>query len=357
MSQKPKFSPKYKAGFILVGIAFLAIPIVSEKINPGAYQGGRSRDEVSRRERNSSAIGTILGEFRATFSDVVFIKTERYLHGGIAYQSHVNVSSVSVDDELERYNEHQSEVGEDGHHEHDGHDHGDDEMIDFDDEGSGTVIPTAETDFRGIIGTMEREIKPWRDPSLPHIHSDGKELLPWYRVMTVSDPTNIRAYIIGNSWLTRQAKVDEALAFLDEGIEHNPEQFQLYYYKGKLLVDLMREEDRTLAVPELLADFDEALELFVKSAELSVISRPKVFDMREGKTNPSVWTHYMEDDMGATMRMAVILMRRDNQLERALKFAEEMAPKTSFIDEEGQFYPQDTKLTEYISELREELGY
>ena len=54
-------------------------------------------------------------------------------------------------------------------------------------------------------------MKPWLDPSKHAGHSDGKEVLPWFRVMTLSDPHYVRAYAVGTWWL-RTKNLDAAFA-------------------------------------------------------------------------------------------------------------------------------------------------
>jgi hypothetical protein len=68
---------------------FLLSPLLSLRLDPHGYQGGRSRDAEDRMERNASSIGSMLGELRTSMSDILFLKTERYLHGGVAYTPHI----------------------------------------------------------------------------------------------------------------------------------------------------------------------------------------------------------------------------------------------------------------------------
>jgi len=37
--------------------------------------------------RNTSAVARLFGEFRTSMSDIMCLKTERYLHSGVGYQS------------------------------------------------------------------------------------------------------------------------------------------------------------------------------------------------------------------------------------------------------------------------------
>mgnify|MGYP006940551292 CR=1 FL=1 len=151
-----------------------------------------SNEELIR--RNSNAFAVILGEFRASVSDFMFIKTERYLDSGVAYEPHITLDEMAGESEVnEEHGEHdhdQEHAHEDGH-DHEGEDHPD------------SIIRTSQRDFRGFLGDLERAVKPYRDPTLPHNHTTGEELLPWYRLMTLTNPRQIRPYLIGAMWCRR----------------------------------------------------------------------------------------------------------------------------------------------------------
>lgn len=334
---------------------FLFSPYIAINYNPNNYSQGRSRDEQARIERNSSSVAQLFGELRTSMSDILFLKTERYLHGGIAYSPHMEVAK-SVQEESKEYDEHEAEVGHEGEehdHDHDGHqDHAaEDHEIE-----AATAIPTAQKDHRGFIGAFEREIRPWIDPTVPHVHTSGKELLPWYRVMTLSDPKNVRGYMIGTYWLCGAAKFDEALEFISEGIRNNPDSFQLPLYKGRAILRKLNYIKATEGQGDLASEEldnyvdDEVIEQYLIATELVFKFRPEVFDMR---TQHPTWSDYMEDDAGAAVRSAVSSLRRAGRLEEALELAKRGAPRLSFYDENGNFYPEDPKLLEYIQNLEE----
>lgn len=288
-------------------LLLLASPFLSARLQPNHYEGGRLKDEHDRAERNTSAFALILGELRANLSDLMFIKTELYLHSGVGYMPHLDydrmaqsgeIEHVAADDEPAgqfdfetQFLEHQAEVGQ-----------LEDEADP--DEYAATVIPTQEEDFRGFIGALHRRVKPWRDPSLAHIHTDGTELLPWYRLMTLSDPHHIRAYMIGAWWLKAfrtDTHREEARQFLAEGIRNNPRAFQLYLLRG-----YMNREDEDIA---------GAMHDFERAASLAVEARPV-----EG-TQHRDWTDYMEDDARGAVRMHVLMERDHGSIDRAIELA------------------------------------
>jgi len=286
-------------GVILWVAGLLAVAVIAARVDPSAYGGGRSRDERERIRRNSSALATMLGEFRTSMSDIMFIKTERYLHGGVGYVEHHADPVLSSGELADEVDEHQRKVGSG--------DAGDPQEH----SGMPTLIPGAEHDFRGIIGRLHREVKPWRDPAKPHLHTDGRELLPWFRLMTASDPHYVRGYVAGGFWLQLEG-TEKALLFVDEGIRKNPDAFQLYVSRGLLRIKAAREFGNvTGAAPagEVREALVSALEDFQRAVDLAGRQRPagaSDADLERG----GEWGRYQEDDMLAACTMTVTLTRR-----------------------------------------------
>jgi hypothetical protein len=296
---------------------------------PDHAGASRADSPDAQRKRNSSSVAVILGEFRANLSDLLFMKTERYLDSGIAYLPHIDSDSIATSgkidgtettgtgaapltaadttqalmDRLATSKMQESASGQAcaEHGEHHDHDH--EGIVE-------TIIRTPERDFRGFIGNLERNVKPWRDPRLPHQHTGGTELLPWYRLATLANPNNVRAYMIGAWWLktvhTREQRL-EALKFLDEGIRNNPRAFQLHLMRGYVLRQLEKEV--------------EALFAFRKAASLVILDRPP-----DGEPGPD-WTVYMEDDAVAACTMSVLMERDLNGTEPARHLLEDYRKK------------------------------
>jgi len=288
-----------QAGLWVAG--WLAAGVLSSQVDPRHYEGGRSRDEQSRERRNRSALAAMMGEFRTSVSDILFIKTERYMHGGVAYR-HDAAAPAHGAQELAAAME-----GEAAHEDEHGHDdHGEEHDFVCGSQGAETVVPRAEKDFRGWIGDLYREVKPWRDPSKPHLHTDGRELLPWFRLMTLSDPHYVQGYLAGGFWLQKQ-EGDAAMEFIEEGLKNNPAAFQLYFSRGLLR---MKRAHAPAAGPLEEADrllFSAAREDFLRAAELGLAQRPR--DGQEGASSPD-WRTYQENDLQAACRMAILLSDR-----------------------------------------------
>lgn len=308
-----KKNPCYSLLYLL---ALVLVFLLSQRLNPLDYTGGRSRDDEERLRRNASSIALMIGEFRTSMSDIMFIKTERYLHGGVGYAPHMAESVLSAGDLSEEVDEHQGELGIPDDHDHD-HDHHHDHDHDFCDHdthdscagGTATMIPPPEKDFRGFVGVLHREVKPWRDPSKAHIHTDGRELLPWFRAMTLSDPGYIRGYVAGSFWLQSQS-LEVSLAFVDEGLTHNPDAFELYVSRGFLLLRQIRREFGIIPEDpseEIRPLMREALDMFRRGADLALRQRPD--DVNDEGVGSGGWSRYQEDDARAAANMAVTLTR------------------------------------------------
>ena len=307
------------AGWVAAA-AFVFVPALGMRLaNEEIHAGARSQDPLAQEQRNQSAMAVILGDFRTNLGDMLFVKTETYLDSGIRYEPHIDLASLETSGEepgqgsdsstnsLERFesrvapaNIHTAETCTDPSHNHE-HDHAADHETsvttahnseDEDKHLVETIIPRPEKDFRGFVGRLQREVKPWRDPREPHQHTAGTELLPWYRLATLGDPHNVRSYMIGAWWLKTMRtpeQLAEAEKFVREGIKNNPTAFQMPLMLGYVL--RARKDDAA------------ALGAFKEAAELALKARPP------GGEESARWTTYNEEDAGAACTLAVLLTR------------------------------------------------
>lgn len=247
--------------------------------------------ESESRARNTSAFAIMLGEFRTSLSDMIFIKTERYLDRGVGYEPHTDSREMASAEGSESHGEH---AGHDHDHDHDHH-HG--HSHDGEDHAK-TLIKSADDDFRGFIGYLQREVKPWRPADAPHDHVEGEamsEVLPWYRLATLSNPHDVRNYYIGAWWLKTlrtEKQREEAIKFLNEGIETNPGAYELFLMKGFVL----EEQGKTT----------DARDAFRKAAELGIKRRPP--GGADAGTDPS-WDMTNDEQLNTAIGMDVMMTR------------------------------------------------
>jgi len=294
----------------------LAAAFLSTQINPDAYREGYSRDPLLRAEVNQSSLARILGEFRTGASDMLFIKTERYLHSGVGYVPHLTEDLLTVQGTDKGVDEHLAEMGD-----------AEEDVFEHEEEAE-VLVPRAESDYRGWIGDMHREIKPWLDPSIPHRHTDGKELIPWFKMMTLSDPGYIRGYVVGAFWLKRH-QPEAAMAFIEEGLKENPEAFQLHLSKGMLLLSEARKRAGKGKLP---GDTPESLEkvLLAKdavqlAATYMLSSRPPLPEQGDITDDPG-WGKYEESDAMAAVNLSVMLESDFGDPETAQILREQFRP-------------------------------
>ncbi len=307
----------------LLGLIFLSSPWWTSRLRPMDYSGGRSRDELERMLRNTSAVGIMFGELRTALSDIMYIKTERYLHAGIAYIPHMEEEILSISGAIQEADEHEMLVGV-----IDDHDHHEDGHADIP-----ALLRTRNTDFRGFIGDLHRAVKPWRDPAKTHIHTSGTELLPWFRMMTLNDPHYTRGYSLGGWWLS-QLDPQGALEYLAEGVQNNPDDFQIRLAKGQVHIRIARHPDGSYDREQLIA----ALPLFSKAAELAADQRPSDWDDDDDNAR---WNRYMESDAFAAARMTVLILERlerhEEALQTARRFLELLGPDTILERHVGEY--------------------
>ena len=301
------------------GLAFLLLPCWAGRLNPDAYAGGRSRDAEARAVRNTSSAAVMLGEMRTALSDIMFIKSERYMHSGVACKPHLQREILSVSGAMAHdaphHEPHHGEDGDPAGEKHEAHVH--DARCTHEQHQCEVLIKPAEDDFRGFIGNLERPVKPYFAPGAPHHHTDGLELLPWFRVMTVSDPHYIPGYTTGAWWLNRR-RPEEALAFIEEGVRNNPDSFQIRFTQGQILLTQARAVSPDLFAPEAAGRplALRARDVFAQAGALAMAQW-----QRQAEQDATAWTDYLIEDALACARMHVLMEWKFGDAARAGELA------------------------------------
>lgn len=187
---------------------------------------------------------TLLGQFRTNLDAYLWLKTVDYLHSGITYRP------FTSSERAQGMREHEYDVAGFARHEC----------------GGPTLIPSKEKDWRGLFGDLERHLQPYRPG--PARHGDPQELIPWYRVQTLINPHDVNAYATCAFFLADFAQEPEkALAFLQKGVENNPNSPVLYQAIGQLYFDKWKNYDeaipyfeKAIAVGKKIQDRDESQE-------------------------------------------------------------------------------------------------
>ncbi|MDQ7823414.1 MAG: tetratricopeptide repeat protein [Candidatus Eremiobacteraeota bacterium] len=99
----------------------------------------------------------------------------------------------------------------------------------------------------------------------------NEPLMPLIRLVTLLDPHFVQAYDFGGYHLAvNLKKPDEALNFLHEGIEHNPQSFELLWETGYILY---QEKKYREAIPYLL----QALPLWRQSSSMDNVALKEIW--------------------------------------------------------------------------------
>ncbi len=218
---------------------------------------------------------------QAVVSDWMFLQSEKYLDHGIVYRPHADTPPADV---------HRMAS-------------------------CASVIPDAARDYRGFVGHLHRTVQTWRDPDAPHEHADGLQMIPWFRLMTWANPRAIKGYTAG-AFRLQGMQPDTALHFLDEGVAHSPQAFQLHFMRAKSYLDAAKRERGTALedlTPRARANCALAIKSYRTAAELARAQRPES-DEDAARIG---WTTYDELDSRAAMRMTVILEHRFGDSQRA----------------------------------------
>jgi len=279
---------------LLLAAGWFLFPSLQNEVEATRARAQANRTDGDMAARNQNAFAMILGEVRATAADLMFVKTDRYLHSGVAYVPHLKLDSVNEDKHLA------------------GCEHGH----------TDTLIRTTEEDFRGFLGAIERQVKPYRDPSLPHVHGAEEEILPWFRLMTLSNPHYIRGYRVGGLTLARQGKWQEALDFMREGIRKNTGHPELFLLYQSLAAFHLQGRTRT-GYPWGDAWLADTLKAARKAFDLGLKQRPELGETGKRKKD-LVWTDDLEEDFCFSAHIIPLLLREEGRLDEALAAARRM---------------------------------
>jgi hypothetical protein len=175
-----------------------------------------SLEDQERLEHSASA--SLLGEVRGGVADYLWMKADRLVHNGVEMRA-LTATELRGQNRW-RSSEAQGQTTAVARHE----------------EGETTVVPNPGADDRGILGDLERQIKPYTDMRHHH-HRDPGETAALFRLMTWANPRLIPAWVVGANVLAENlGKQRDALAFLKEGAAKNPDSLEIEAEIGRYLL-------------------------------------------------------------------------------------------------------------------------
>ncbi|MGC4046994.1 MAG: hypothetical protein QM758_24630 [Armatimonas sp.] len=155
------------------------------------------------------AQASLFGQFQGSMSDFLYLQVDKFVHSGVDLRG-------MTEKEKKKGAEVVTSVDgvEKGVRQHAGTET--------------TVVPSKKVDWRGVLGDIERQVKPYTAME-GHSHKDPKESLPLYELMTVSNPKFVRGWTEGAWIMADQKEVgpEKALTFLRKGEKANPESIEI----------------------------------------------------------------------------------------------------------------------------------
>lgn len=175
------------------------------------------------------AQASLMGQFRGSMSDFLYLQVDKFVHSGV---------------DLRGMTDKEKKKGAEGVTSGDGVEKGVRQHAGTET----TVVPSKKVDWRGVLGDIERQVKPYNGME-GHSHKDPKESVQLYRLMTLSNPKFVRGWTEG-AWIMahqKEAGPEKALAFLREGEKANPESIEIASSVGWLLTRNLERYDEALA--------------------------------------------------------------------------------------------------------------
>jgi tetratricopeptide (TPR) repeat protein len=186
------------------------------------------RSEAWTEAKDAGFLKMALGDARRMFANHFFTKADVYFHSGYY---------PTIFDQAQERDSHMTNL-----HGHEGDDHADEEH----EKGS---------DF---LGKPQDWIDRFSRHFYPSTHShldkpgEAKEILPWLRLSAELDPHRVATYTVGAYWLrTNMKKPREAEAFLRQGLNENPNSFEILFELGKLYLESRHETNHAQNLLEL----------------------------------------------------------------------------------------------------------
>ena len=162
----------YRTGLLLFVMMQLIFPVNWELASQRAKFASQ---QTVYYETPKQLLTGILGEFRATIADILWVKVDDYFHSSVSEEDHERIHPGHKDWHPNQETQHRAETNPDA------------------------------------------------------------EFMPLLRLVTWLDPSFMMAYQVGGWWLSNKLnKPEEAISFFKEAIRNNPQRFEGYYELGWL---------------------------------------------------------------------------------------------------------------------------
>lgn len=204
------------------------------------------------RAKSGNLITVALGDSRRLFAKHFYVKADAYFHNGY-YPSIYDNHPPSED--LHMASDRRVEPGTTrggGSPASADHEEGEDFLgkpKDWIDAFSRHFFPST---HRHLGEEAHHDGKPGSHGEEKHAAGEEREVLPWLRLSATLDPERPETYLIASFWLrTRLGKADEAERFLREGLQTNPNHYELLLELGHIYKETRKDPDRARNVWEV----------------------------------------------------------------------------------------------------------
>ena len=198
------------------------------------------RQWSARKAPAQSVLDAVLGDSRRLFANHFYIQSDVYLHGGYY---------PTIFDQVEK-----APAARD---EHDGHSGGD-KVEAHEAEAAGHVH--SEICGHDFLGKPRNWIDAFGRNFFPSKHThlgegagqavQAREILPWMKLAAELNPQQADSYTVAAFWLRQMNKNEEALQFLRQGWQANPNNYEILFELG-LCYEVKKESERARNLWEL----------------------------------------------------------------------------------------------------------
>lgn len=204
--------------YLLLSLLFAICFTLAVRLQPW------SLDRDGNRADSAGVLGLVLGDSRRLFANHFFAKADAYFHSGYY---------PSIFDQTEAH-AHSHMVENAG--------------------GTAEAEHESEGDFlekpRDWVDRFGRNFFPTRHTHLER--GEERELLPWLRLSADLDPHRVETYTVAAYWLrTRLGRVNEAEAFLRQGLRANPNSSEILFELGRVYDQNRHDSDHARNLWEL----------------------------------------------------------------------------------------------------------
>ena len=203
------------------------------------------RLETMTSSKDTSVLGSIMGDSRRLFANHFFVKSDVYMHSGFypsffdqALQGNHLAQKAGAQETKEDEHDHVGKKHDAAcTHGQPGHVH--DEKCEHHDEDG----EEKEASFLGKptdwIDAFSRHFFVSKHS---HLGEDGntnaaREILPWVKLSAELDPERVESYTVGAYWLRNLNKHEEAEQFLRAGLRANPDSYEILFELGRCYFD------------------------------------------------------------------------------------------------------------------------